>query len=102
MADGGRCYRAARSGGDVGGARLAGVGRAGADGPGIRVARRRRVLHVRAAIAPRAGKHGDSEVTGIESGFVIFGVMLTLMVVRVPIGIAMFIVGFGGYLYLTG
>ena len=41
-------------------------------------------------------------VTGIEAGSVIFGVMLTLMVVRVPIGIAMFIVGFGGYLYLTG
>ena len=41
-------------------------------------------------------------MTGIEAGFVIFGVMLTLMVVRVPIGIAMFIVGFGGYLYLTG
>jgi tripartite ATP-independent transporter DctM subunit len=41
-------------------------------------------------------------VTGIEAGFAIFGVMLTLMVVRVPIGIAMFIVGFGGYLYLTG
>ena len=41
-------------------------------------------------------------MTGIEAGSVIFGVMLTLMVVRVPIGIAMFIVGFGGYLYLTG
>ena len=41
-------------------------------------------------------------MTGIEAGFVIFGVMLTLMVVRVPIGIAMFVVGFGGYLYLTG
>ncbi len=41
-------------------------------------------------------------MTGIESGFVIFGVMLTLMVVRVPIGISMFIVGFGGYLYFTG
>jgi C4-dicarboxylate transporter, DctM subunit len=41
-------------------------------------------------------------MSGIESGFIIFGVMLALMVVRVPIGIAMFIVGFGGYLYLTG
>jgi C4-dicarboxylate transporter, DctM subunit len=41
-------------------------------------------------------------MTGIEVGFAIFGVMLTLMVVRVPIGIAMFIVGFGGYAYLTG
>jgi tripartite ATP-independent transporter DctM subunit len=41
-------------------------------------------------------------MSGIEVGFVIFGVMLTLMVVRVPIGIAMFIVGAAGYLYLTG
>ncbi len=41
-------------------------------------------------------------MSGIEVGFVIFGVMLALMVVRVPIGITMFIVGFGGYLYLTG
>ena len=41
-------------------------------------------------------------MTGIEIGFVIFGAMLTLMVFRVPIGIAMFIVGFFGYAYLTG
>jgi C4-dicarboxylate transporter, DctM subunit len=41
-------------------------------------------------------------MSGIETGFVVFGVMLALMVVRVPIGIAMFAVGFGGYLYLTG
>ena len=41
-------------------------------------------------------------MSGIEVGFVIFGVILTLMVVRVPIGVAMFIVGAGGYLYLTG
>ncbi len=41
-------------------------------------------------------------MTGIEVGFVVFGVMLALMVARVPIGIAMFAVGFGGYLYLTG
>ncbi len=41
-------------------------------------------------------------MSGIEVGFVIFGVMLALMLVRVPIGIAMFMVGAGGYLYLTG
>ena len=41
-------------------------------------------------------------MTGIEIGFVIFGAMLTLMVFRVPIGVAMFIVGFFGYAYLTG
>jgi C4-dicarboxylate transporter DctM subunit len=41
-------------------------------------------------------------MSGIEVGFAIFGVMLALMVVRVPIGIAMFLVGAGGYVYLTG
>lgn len=41
-------------------------------------------------------------MSGIEVGFVMFAVMLTLMVFRVPIGIAMFSVGFGGYAYLTG
>jgi tripartite ATP-independent transporter DctM subunit len=41
-------------------------------------------------------------MSGIEVGFLIFGVMLALMVVRVPIGVAMFIVGAGGYVYLTG
>ena len=39
-------------------------------------------------------------MTGIETGFVIFGVMLALMLIRVPIGIAMFTVGFFGYSYL--
>ena len=41
-------------------------------------------------------------MTGTGVGFVIFGVMLALMVVRVPIGIAMFSVGAAGYVYLTG
>ena len=41
-------------------------------------------------------------MSGTTVGFVIFAVMLALMVVRVPIGIAMFTVGVGGYLYLTG
>jgi tripartite ATP-independent transporter DctM subunit len=40
-------------------------------------------------------------MTGVQVGFLIFGVMLALMVVRVPIGIAMFSVAAGGYLYLT-
>jgi C4-dicarboxylate transporter DctM subunit len=40
-------------------------------------------------------------MSGIGVGFVVFGVMLALMVVRVPIGIAMFAVGAGGYVYLT-
>jgi tripartite ATP-independent transporter DctM subunit len=41
-------------------------------------------------------------MSGIEVGLIIFAVMLALMVVRVPIGISMFVVGVGGYLYLTG
>ena len=41
-------------------------------------------------------------MSGIEVGFVIFGAMLALMVFRVPIGIAMFLVGLFGYVYLTG
>ena len=41
-------------------------------------------------------------MSGIEVGFVVFGVMLTLIVVRVPIGIAMFAVGAAGYVYMTG
>ena len=41
-------------------------------------------------------------MSGIAVGGIIFAVMLALMVVRVPIGIAMFMCGAGGYLYLTG
>ena len=41
-------------------------------------------------------------MNGTQIGFVIFGFLLTLMVLRVPIGIAMFIAGAGGYVYLTG
>ncbi len=40
-------------------------------------------------------------MSGTSVGFIIFGVMLALMVVRVPIGIAMFVVGASGYVYLT-
>ena len=58
----------------------------------------------RAPLPPRLLQCADARcaMTGIHVGFVIFGVMLALMVVRVPIGIAMFAVGAGGYLYLTG
>jgi C4-dicarboxylate transporter, DctM subunit len=41
-------------------------------------------------------------VTGVQVGSLMFAIMLALMVVRVPIGIAMFTVGCGGYAYLTG
>ena len=41
-------------------------------------------------------------MSGTQIGFIIFGLLLTLLAVRVPIGIAMFMCGAGGYLYLTG
>ncbi|MBM3394406.1 MAG: TRAP transporter large permease [Betaproteobacteria bacterium] len=41
-------------------------------------------------------------MSGSAIGFIMFGVLMALLVVRVPIGIAMFCVGAGGYLYLTG
>ena len=41
-------------------------------------------------------------MSGTQLGFVIFGLLLTMLVLRVPIGVAMFIAGGGGYLYLTG
>ncbi len=41
-------------------------------------------------------------MSGTQVGFVIFGCMLTLLVLRVPIGVAMFLAGGGGYFYLTG
>jgi C4-dicarboxylate transporter DctM subunit len=41
-------------------------------------------------------------MSGIDVGAIVFVVMLALMVVRVPIGIAMFTVGAAGYVYLTG
>ncbi|MBI4985196.1 MAG: TRAP transporter large permease [Rhodocyclales bacterium] len=41
-------------------------------------------------------------MSGIESGFAIFGFLLTLLVLRVLIGIAMFMAGAGGYVYLLG
>jgi C4-dicarboxylate transporter DctM subunit len=41
-------------------------------------------------------------MSGTQAGFLIFGFMLTLLVVRVPIGVAMFLAGAGGYVYLIG
>ncbi|MES2482168.1 MAG: TRAP transporter large permease [Pseudomonadota bacterium] len=40
-------------------------------------------------------------MSGTQIGFVIFGVMLAMMVARIPIGIAMFVAGAGGYVYLS-
>jgi tripartite ATP-independent transporter DctM subunit len=41
-------------------------------------------------------------MSGIGVGGIVFAIMLALLVFRVPIGIAMFVCGAGGYLYLTG
>ncbi len=41
-------------------------------------------------------------MSGIAIGGLIFAALLAMLVVRVPIGIAMFIGGFGGYLVLNG
>ena len=36
-------------------------------------------------------------MSGIAIGSIMFAIMLSLMVIRVPIGIAMFMIGAGGY-----
>jgi C4-dicarboxylate transporter, DctM subunit len=41
-------------------------------------------------------------MSGVAVGSLMFAIMLALMVFRVPIGVAMFAVGFGGYAHLTG
>ena len=41
-------------------------------------------------------------MSGIAVGGTVFAVLLAMLVVRVPIGIAMFIGGAGGFLYLNG
>ena len=41
-------------------------------------------------------------MSGTAIGFWMFGILIALLVVRIPIGIAMFMVGAGGYLYLVG
>lgn len=41
-------------------------------------------------------------MSGTTTGFVMFAVLLSLLVVRIPIGIAMFTVGACGYVYLSG
>jgi len=37
----------------------------------------------------------------MQTGFTMFAILMALLVIRVPIGIAMFCVGAGGYFYLT-
>ena len=41
-------------------------------------------------------------MSGIAVGLTIFGLLMILLVLRVPIGVAMFTMGSAGYVYLTG
>jgi len=41
-------------------------------------------------------------VSGIQSGLILFSVLMVLLVLRVPIGVAMFMVGAAGYVWFTG
>ena len=41
-------------------------------------------------------------MSGVEFGFLMFGAMLVLLAIRVPIGIAMLAVGVAGYVTLAG
>ncbi len=41
-------------------------------------------------------------MSGIQSGLLLFGVLMVLLVLRVPIGVAMFMVGATGYAWFTG
>ncbi|HNY47301.1 MAG TPA: TRAP transporter large permease subunit, partial [Casimicrobium sp.] len=41
-------------------------------------------------------------MSGVAAGSTIFALMMVLLVIRVPIGIAMFVMGAGGYVALTG
>jgi len=41
-------------------------------------------------------------MSGIQSGLVLFGILMVLLLIRVPIGVAMFMVGAGGYVAFTG
>ena len=40
-------------------------------------------------------------MSGVHVGFIMFGILLVLLALRVPIGMAMFAVGAGGYVYLS-
>jgi TRAP-type mannitol/chloroaromatic compound transport system permease large subunit len=41
-------------------------------------------------------------LTGVEFGFAMFGAMLVLLAIRVPIGIAMLLTGGAGYVVMAG
>ena len=41
-------------------------------------------------------------MSGIAAGSTIFALLMVLLVIRVPIGIAMFVMGAGGYVAFTG
>src|SRR5258706_5496597 len=65
------------------------------DGAGLRIACHRRFLHDRQLSAAKPS------MSGIGTGLVIFGVLMVLLVMRVPIGVAMFAGGASGYIYLN-
>ncbi|MEO8654597.1 MAG: TRAP transporter large permease [Ramlibacter sp.] len=41
-------------------------------------------------------------MSGIQSGLALFGILMVLLLIGVPIGVAMFMVGAGGYVAFTG
>jgi tripartite ATP-independent transporter DctM subunit len=55
-----------------------------------------------AALAQPAGRRGSAGLSGVEFGFLMFGAMLVLLAIRVPIGIAMLLTGVAGYVTMTG
>src|SRR5205823_367649 len=86
--------------GDVRDSRLSGLDRASTDGPELCAARDCGLLSFCAVRADCIWT--CTAMSGIAIGSIMFAIMLSLMVIRVPIGIAMFMVGAGGYVYLTG
>jgi len=42
------------------------------------------------------------DLTGLEYGIIGFVVLMVLLAIRIPIGVAMLLVGIGGYLEIAG
>ena len=91
--------------------RRAGVDRPGTDGARLRAAGAGRGVPRGRALArhaawpdgQRCSRHrGGAAMSGIGAGLLLFALLMVLLVLRVPIGIAMFTVGAGGYVWLTG
>ncbi len=80
--------------------RLAPVDTADGHGAGLRAAGAGRLLQDGAA--PARGAVRGPGMSGIAAGSVIFALLMVLLVIRVPIGIAMFTMGSLGFWYLNG